>query len=542
MRLLQERRAGSNRRTSHVSLLIESGAENLENAVKRVFEGSTEEVEGVVVRDLGAARASLMPLRDIDGKIVAAVLLVYPERARLRESRYRELPRRDDYQLLDATQEIVAYLEPDLTIRWANKAAATCSGFDVEDIPGRKCYEIWHGRESQCEDCPVVRATESLSPEHGEITTPNGRRYYIRSYPITDSVGILVGLLEFGQDITQQHKTEEALRRTAGLLESILEHSPHPISVLDTEGNYVMVNKATSQLYSLPRETIVGHHLSEFLPEETGSLFHRRIRRLVKEKRPVTVEDEVGDDDSVGVFSTTLFPIWDNDGEISAIGGITTDVTDLKAAQELAERADAQKAALLTAVHSKVRDELGVISSLIDRNLQPGVSRETLELSRRIQLQLRAMSLLHEQSDATETLGAVDLVVYTQSLVDEVVQSYECTGNVSLSLWADPVVVPLDFGLCFGLVLTELIANVCRNAFVPRRGGLLEIAISNDDRGVTLRVTDSSPGREEHGEDEEPAGQVVEGLVGNLRGTVERHLDNFRAWTVLLPLAPEDRM
>ncbi len=552
MRLLPYE-SGAPGETSHLSLLIEWGSDTLEDALERVFQGSTEEVEGVVVKGVGVAGVTLMPLRDIDGKGDGAILLVYPERYRQREPRgatpssaeqsHRAiLPRGDDRNLLDATQELVTYLEPDLTIRWANKAAAVCAGIDIEDIPGRKCYEIWHRRDTQCEDCPVVRAIESLSPEHGEITTPDGRRFFIRSYPITDSVGALVGLLEFGQDITQQHRTEEALRRTAGLLESILENSPHPMSVLDTEGNYVMVNRATTELYSLPRETMIGHHLSEFLPEETGSLFDRRVRRLVKERRSVTVEDAVGEGEDAGIFYTTLFPIWDNDGEISAIGGITTDVTDLKAAQELAERADSQKASLLAAVHSKVRDDLAVISSLIDASLRPGMEPETVELVRRTQIQLRALSLLHEQSDATETLGAVDLVVYAQSLVDEVVHSYGCTGSVSLSLWADPMVVPLDFGLSFGLVLTELVANVCRNAFVPRRGGLLEVAISDDTRGVTLRVTDSSRDTQESIEDEEAGGTVVETLVASLRGTVERNPGSFRAWTVLLPLPREDRM
>jgi PAS domain S-box-containing protein len=655
MRLLPGRQSGSPSDTSHISLLLEKGAGALESALDRVVRGSVEEIEGVVIREIGRARVSLMPLRDIEGKSGGAVLLIYPEqkpqdaspglldsvdtvyeidlqtgrirvlsghehvdryypgsseltiqsweaalhpedreralaarkalveegrpldesyriqtaeggyewvhdrcirvgdaegnlfqigvtRLSLEEPRRRELSGREDQRILDATQELVTYLEPDLRIRWANKAAAAAAGMDAKEMAGRRCYEVWQGRDTPCDNCPVARAAESRSPEEGEVTTPDGRRFLIRSYPITDTLGTLLGLVEFGRDISLQHQTEEALRKTAGLLESILENSPFPISVLDTEGRYVMVNQATTKLYSLPRETLLGHHLTEFLPDETGYVFDRRIHRLVKEKRPVTVEDEISKGDEIGVFYTTLFPIWGDDGEISAIGGITTDVTELRTAQELAERADAQKSSLLQEVHARVRGNLQVISDLIQVDHRSKVPRETADLLRRTQVRLRAMSLVYEQNDDAEPLGAVDLVTYAQSLVNEVIQAYECESNVSLSLWADPVVVPLDFGLSFGLVLAELISNICLIAFVPHQGGLLEVAISDDNQAITLRVTDGSPGTQDRDAGEQRALVTLGNLVQQFRGAIQLDVGDPRTWEVTLPLAPEDRI
>lgn len=558
MRLLPGRRSGSPSDTSHVSLLLEEGAGALESALGRVVRGTAEEIEGVVIREIGRSRVSLMPLRDVEGRSAGAVLLIYPER-RPQDASSGLLDSVDsvyevnlqtggirvaiqDQRKLDATQELVTYLEPDLRIRWANKAAATSAGMEAKDMAGRRCYEVWQGRDSPCDDCPVARAAESLSPEEGEVTTPDGRRLLIRSYPITDTGGTLVGFVEFGRDISRQHKTEEALRKTAGLLESILENSPYPISVLDTEGHYVMVNQATTKLYSLPRETLIGHHLTEFLPDETGYLFDRRIRRLVKEKRPVTVEDEISKGDEMGVFYTTLFPIWDDNGEIGAIGGITTDVTELKTAQELAERADAQKASLLEAVHAGVKGNLQAISKLIEVDHRSDFPSDPVSLLRRTQVRLRAMSLVYQRNDDAETLGAVDLATYAQSLVNEVIQAYECENNVSLSLWADPVVAPLDFGLAFGLILAELIANICLNAFVPHQGGLLEVTISDDNQAITLRVTDGSSGTQIKDGGERRALVTLGSLVQEFRGAIRLDVGNPRTWEVILPLAPEDRI
>ncbi|MFW5843075.1 MAG: PAS domain-containing protein, partial [Spirochaetota bacterium] len=302
MRLLPGRRSGSPSDTSHVSVLLEEGAEALESALGRVFRGTAEEIEGVVIREIGRSRVSLMPLRDTEGRSAGAVLLIHPERrpqdtssglldsvdsvyevnlqtggirvlsghehvdryypdaseltveswkaALHPEDRERVLTAREalveegcpldetyrfrtaggeyewihdrcirvgdaegnhfqigvtrlsvqearrsvpsgrvDQRILDATQELVAYLEPDLRIRWANKAAASTAGMEAKDMTGRRCHEVWQGRDSQCDDCPVTRAAESLSPEEGEVTTPDGRRFLIRSYPITDIGG-----------------------------------------------------------------------------------------------------------------------------------------------------------------------------------------------------------------------------------------------------------------------------------------------------------------------------------------------------------------
>lgn len=655
MKLLPGRRSGSPSDTSHVSLLIEEGAGALESALGRVVRGSEEEIEGVIIREIGRARISLMPLRDVEGKSGGAILLIHPEckprtatlgflddvdsvyevnlrtggirvlsghehvdryypasseltiqsweatlhpedrdrvlaarkavveegrpldetyRIRSAQGQYEwihdrcirvgdaegnlfqigatrlclekphlgDLIAREDHRILDATQELVTYLEPDLRIRWANKAVSAAAGMEAKDMEGRKCYEVWHARRSHCENCPVVRAAQSLSPEEGEVTTPDGRRFLVRSYPITDPAGTLLGLVEFGRDVSQQHKTEEALRKTAGLLESILENSPYPISVLDTEGSYIMVNQATTQLYSLPREALIGHHLTEFLPDETGYVFDRRIRRLVKEKRPVTVEDEISKGDEVGVFYTTLFPIWGDRGEISAIGGITTDVTELKAAQELAERADAQKGTLLKEVHARVKGNLQAISNLIKVDRRPDLPDETADLLQRTKARLQAMSLAYNQTDEGEGLGAVDLVNYAQCLINEVIQVYECGNNVSLSLWADPIAVPLDFGLSFGLILTELVSNICKDAFVPHNGGLLEVTLSDDNQSLTLRVTDGSPVARNRDGGEERALVTLESLVQEYRGTIRLDLGDPRTWEVVLPLAPEDRI
>ncbi|WP_292520226.1 PAS domain S-box protein [Methanoculleus sp.] len=126
---------------------------------------------------------------------------------------------REKALILDSTVEMFAYYGTDLKVLWVNRAAAAFIGREPADLVGHQCYEIWHNRTGVCDICPVVLARETRQPREAEITTPDGRVFFLRGYPVTDESGELTGLIEFAQDITERKRAEEGLqRRTEDLL------------------------------------------------------------------------------------------------------------------------------------------------------------------------------------------------------------------------------------------------------------------------------------------------------------------------------------
>ena len=95
--------------------------------------------------------------------------------------------------ILNSLSELVTYQDRELRIKWANRAAGESVASSPEQLVGRHCYEVWQGRSEPCVGCPVVKALETSQPQQGEMTTPDGRVWLTRGYPVRDKHGDVVG-------------------------------------------------------------------------------------------------------------------------------------------------------------------------------------------------------------------------------------------------------------------------------------------------------------------------------------------------------------
>ncbi|MCB2211718.1 PAS domain S-box protein [bacterium] len=114
--------------------------------------------------------------------------------------------------VLDSTSEMFTFYDLDLTIQWANRAAGISAGTTADKLVGRKCYVNWHGRETPCDSCPVLMARDTGEAHERTISTPDGRVFHLRGYPVFGEDGkTVIGMSEFGVEVTEDIKRKEEL-------------------------------------------------------------------------------------------------------------------------------------------------------------------------------------------------------------------------------------------------------------------------------------------------------------------------------------------
>ena len=133
-------------------------------------------------------------------------------------------------------------------------------------------------------------------------------------------------------DITELRQTEEALRKNEALLRAVIDYSPAKIHIKDVDGHYVLINKEAERLYGVTNEESRGKTPYDLFPKEVADAFMEHDRAAIVSGKAVEKEEELTSDDGVHTYLTVKFPIYDLGG-FSAVGAISTDITELKKAE-----------------------------------------------------------------------------------------------------------------------------------------------------------------------------------------------------------------
>jgi PAS domain S-box-containing protein len=135
----------------------------------------------------------------------------------------------------------------------------------------------------------------------------------------------------------------EQLRAKDQLYQTILDNAPGPITLKDTNGQYILVNKAFADRRGLSVDDVVGKTAFELWPEDAAVQYWERDQEFLKSGNTTEVSSTTTDPEGNTVYYLgNKFPVFDSSGKITAIGGVHSDITIQKKAEELTQISEAQ--------------------------------------------------------------------------------------------------------------------------------------------------------------------------------------------------------
>jgi PAS domain S-box-containing protein len=124
----------------------------------------------------------------------------------------------------------------------------------------------------------------------------------------------------------QQHNFKESEAR----LQAFLENSPNLAFIKDREGRYLYVNRRFKSLLRLADEQPIGKKDDELFSAEQAAFFQANDRKVLQAGVPMEFEETALEEDGQHTSIVHKFPLLSAEGEIYAIGGIVTDITERK--------------------------------------------------------------------------------------------------------------------------------------------------------------------------------------------------------------------
>jgi two-component sensor histidine kinase len=154
-----------------------------------------------------------------------------------------------------------------------------------------------------------------------------------------------------------------------------------------------------------------------------------------------------------------------------------------------------EKDILLKEVHHRVKNNLQVISSLIDLQAERLTDPATRTLFRDTRDRVRSMALVHEKLYQSADLAHTELGAYIRNVMKELFLAHgEVSSKVNLQLELEPVFLPVDMAIPCGLILNELATNSLKHAFAGREQGTIEIKLTTVGNEVHLVFRDDGWG------------------------------------------------
>ena len=338
---------------------------------------------------------------------------------------------------------------------------------------------------------------------------------------------ILAAKIENIRFFSDRKKTQEISNKLEESYYQIYEDIPIGLFRSKPDGTFLRLNPAMVHILGYPdRETLLRTNAVNLY----GNPQERVDWQVLVETYNVERESELrlrrydGTDVWVQRSSRVTRGL---DGKVLFYDGAIVDVSGRKRAELQIREAMKEKEVLLKEIHHRVKNNLQIVSSLL--NLQSVYLRDAYdrELFKQSQNRVKAMALLHEKLYRSAELTRIDFDEYLNSLIPSLFQSYKTSSaKIECNRKESDVLLDIDTAIPCGLIVSELVANSLKHAFPEGRSGKISIALDRlDQQTLRLTVHDNGIGMDQSAPSETagaPMGwELVRTLTEQINGLIE---------------------
>lgn len=388
-----------------------------------------------------------------------------------------------------------------------------------------------------------------------------------------------------GREVVEHRKVKEALQESEERMRTLINAMPDIVAFKDGEGRWLEANEFDLRLFQLESVDYRGKKDSELA---AFSSFYREAFLACEgsdeiawqARKPSRADETIPCPDGHSkVFDIIKVPMFHSDGRRKGLVVVGRDITERKLAEaelqkyqesleflvkertaelaqanaslqaEVIERKRAEekvlvslreKEILLKEVHHRVKNNLQIISSLLELQCEYIHDEQSLRFFRESQDRIKTMALVHERLYASADLTSINVCEYLKNLTSQLVLSYVVDpGCIDLEFDIGEFCLGIEEAIPCGLIVNELVSNSLKHAFSGRPGGKIAVTCRTDAEDmVVLSVRDNGVGIPEELDIThcETLGlQIVFLLTRQLYGTVNVRNDGGALFAIRFP-------
>ncbi|MBP2045015.1 histidine kinase dimerization/phosphoacceptor domain -containing protein [Methanobacterium aggregans] len=397
----------------------------------------------------------------------------------------------------------------------------------------------------------------------------------------------LIGVLYVGTDISERKAVErkrkalskQTIKRQSVLLELYKEDISNPEATLkrltETDSKTLDVDRVNVWFFNEDKSFLEcsdmylsneGHQRSELKIEAKSC---RKYLETLKRSHNLTAMDAQTDPKTSefsdylkphSIISLMDVPIWlhgemvgilcheqiqnrrewtfeeqDFAASISYMISLSLETHERELAQRQIIESLEEKEVLLREIHHRVKNNMQIISSLLNLQSSTLKTKEMRDIFRESQNRIKSMSMIHEQLYQSKDIAKIDFGIYVTNLIKSLFQIYSGTSRqVEWNVVSDKIEMDIETALPCGLILNELVSNSLKHAFNGSEGKI-RVKIIRDTDIIKVEVGDNGSGLPEKVQLETTSTlglKLVDILVKQLEGELEIDRENGTCFTI----------
>ncbi|NGP87585.1 PAS domain S-box protein [Fodinibius halophilus] len=294
------------------------------------------------------------------------------------------------------------------------------------------------------------------------------------------------------QDITKQKKTQFKLEREKQLSDKIINSLPISFFMFDRDGNPIRWNDQIREITGYTQQEISYMHPKKFIAEEHRQYVEKALKKVF-EKGEVTAEANLKTRDGDNIphlFSTSSF----RSGDRNFFIGTAQNIADLKEYEHQLEISLKEKKVLLSEIHHRVKNNLAIISGLLQLECFNTENDNTKNILANSQLRIQSMATVHEMLYQAQDFSNLSFSDFVSKTIDSIKSIYQQEhSDINFEVSVNDIQLNVNQAIPCGLIINEIVTHAYNNAF-PDDKGTITIFLKENGDEVTLHIKDDGKG------------------------------------------------
>jgi len=470
------------------------------------------------------------PIRDATGKIVGAGEVAYDVTRQVQvEEALRETKEYLDNLITYANAPIIVW-DPQFHITLFNHASEHLTGRKAKEVLGKQLdillpdayltaamdliKKTMEGERWDSVEIPILHKKGGIRTvlwNSASVFGPDGKTIVstiAQGLDITDRKKIESEYkkraaeyakmnVTLNEEIRQRKLTDKNLKNTLSLLNASLESTADGILVVDMQGRITSYNQNFMNMWNIPKDLLESGEnkkvMKYILPQlKTPGDFLASIKEL--EAHPARESFDMIEFNDGKIFERYSKPQQIGDSVVGRVWSFR-DITDRKHAEEKLVASLQEKEVLLREIHHRVKNNLQLISGLLDMSRMRTLDEATNSVLTDMMLKIQTMAQIHTRLYESKQFGRINISGQFRDQVTALSNIFSHKGHdISCEIHSNEVFLPVDQAIPCALVVNEILSNAYKHAFKGRKKGTIEIFAVQKNGKIQLIVRDDGVG------------------------------------------------